>query len=703
MSALRTFWKEVVGIGKPNQTLNIFRQDGADSVQSIEQKIHAVEPKAEDAEQQADDDAFEAEIVDRTAAVERLYQAALKAKGPGAQQLQALLGMIKASVSENQFTEAGEALDLLDDAMTQRTRVAPAANAMQVDDGADLASAEEPSNDGETKTKKIIDDLDIIEKILGGGVHLLELIKLLQELIKPMKATCEVINNTGKTLILDETSLQGKRTRGEFKEFPPAQIPPAADSKGPAKFIAVSKKKNGWNMPGPKFSIRYFIGDQKTVWTIYFDHRRAGKSTSGAKITGPNKDNFQDKAENGQSDEAVFKYTLDPIGGPKTDPKKTDPHKPDPHKPDPKKPDPEKPRPPGPQQEVAASCLITVTNHTQVELKLAGQSNERGDFMTPQPAATLAPGDFTQFAYVTTPKETEADKQGCKGAVTYAADSPVTVVWRCQWENLVGEKNMARAELIPETAGFSSLEQPGQGDENVPFAFTISGGGAPKPDPKTPAKPEDELLFNPPAEDPLPTLREGDKNADGWVEYLQELLNSHVDFGVAVDGDFGPATLKALRAFQKKAGIQVDGVCGNQTWAALRGLSPPPSTDGREPHTFVDHGAKARWLTEDSNVAYYSEVADELELLLVSVGDQPNLEGQKVNVLVTVPGRERKGKMYPISLLYEDQSPGGTYRVAIPDFLKTYPSNGAKVTEYLIEAYFDKALGGDLLRAKPMT
>ncbi|MEG2951169.1 MAG: peptidoglycan-binding domain-containing protein, partial [Clostridia bacterium] len=36
-----------------------------------------------------------------------------------------------------------------------------------------------------------------------------------------------------------------------------------------------------------------------------------------------------------------------------------------------------------------------------------------------------------------------------------------------------------------------------------------------------------------------------------------------------VDGDFGAATLEAVRRFQEGNGLVVDGVVGQRTWAAL--------------------------------------------------------------------------------------------------------------------------------------
>jgi hypothetical protein len=145
------------------------------------------------------------------------------------------------------------------------------------------------------------------------------------------------------------------------------------------------------------------------------------------------------------------------------------------------------PPPPVPRtpEEISTNCLITIKNDTKVAIKIAGNpTNERGDFQT-APPDTVAAGASAQFAYVQTPKETEANKLGCKGSVTYATVSPTPVTWRCEWENLVAEKNSAQASLVPQSGGFESIAFPGQGDENVPMIFTITGGPvAPTPPPK---------------------------------------------------------------------------------------------------------------------------------------------------------------------------------------------------------------------------
>ncbi len=61
-------------------------------------------------------------------------------------------------------------------------------------------------------------------------------------------------------------------------------------------------------------------------------------------------------------------------------------------------------------------------------------------------------------------------------------------------------------------------------------------------------------------------LRRGAQGAD--VEDLQEGLNL-VGASLRVDGDFGPATDGAVRTFQGRNGLEVDGIVGRKTWAAL--------------------------------------------------------------------------------------------------------------------------------------
>lgn len=71
----------------------------------------------------------------------------------------------------------------------------------------------------------------------------------------------------------------------------------------------------------------------------------------------------------------------------------------------------------------------------------------------------------------------------------------------------------------------------------------------------------------------LRVLKKGAKGED--VKAMQILL---IGYGFScgssgADGSFGGATDKALRAFQKAMGLEVDGSCGPKTWAKLLGVS----------------------------------------------------------------------------------------------------------------------------------
>lgn len=80
-------------------------------------------------------------------------------------------------------------------------------------------------------------------------------------------------------------------------------------------------------------------------------------------------------------------------------------------------------------------------------------------------------------------------------------------------------------------------------------------------------------LVTPPAPAGHPTLTEGDKGSA--IQTLQERLNVwKANPALKVDGDFGPATLSAVRAFQAARKLTVDGIVGPQTWTAL--LKAPP-------------------------------------------------------------------------------------------------------------------------------
>ncbi|MGW4683490.1 penicillin-insensitive murein endopeptidase [Streptomyces sp. NPDC004244] len=63
-----------------------------------------------------------------------------------------------------------------------------------------------------------------------------------------------------------------------------------------------------------------------------------------------------------------------------------------------------------------------------------------------------------------------------------------------------------------------------------------------------------------------PTQSRGNKGSD--VAALQYLLNAH-GTSLGADGDFGPGTEAAVRAFQTAKGLGADGIVGPNTWKSL--------------------------------------------------------------------------------------------------------------------------------------
>ena len=101
-----------------------------------------------------------------------------------------------------------------------------------------------------------------------------------------------------------------------------------------------------------------------------------------------------------------------------------------------------------------------------------------------------------------------------------------------------------------------------------------NGYQMPKEPPKEPAKEPDnggQTVSN------KKTIRKG--NYGALVKECQTMLNKlGYDLGICgIDGDFGQATEKAVKAFQKDHGLTQDGVVGQKTWTALEQAVSDPA------------------------------------------------------------------------------------------------------------------------------
>ncbi len=88
------------------------------------------------------------------------------------------------------------------------------------------------------------------------------------------------------------------------------------------------------------------------------------------------------------------------------------------------------------------------------------------------------------------------------------------------------------------------------------------------------------------------------------VRQLQRALRRIPDWGVAVDGVFGPAIETVVKEFQQDAGLVADGIVGPLTWAALPNGAPMPTlSEGatgavvRSLQQVLSNGASGAWNT----------------------------------------------------------------------------------------------------------
>ena len=65
----------------------------------------------------------------------------------------------------------------------------------------------------------------------------------------------------------------------------------------------------------------------------------------------------------------------------------------------------------------------------------------------------------------------------------------------------------------------------------------------------------------------MKTIKYGNKGSE--VKTLQEALNKTAPYGLKPDGIFGAKTEAAVRDYQRRQGLSIDGIAGPKTWSKL--------------------------------------------------------------------------------------------------------------------------------------
>jgi peptidoglycan hydrolase-like protein with peptidoglycan-binding domain len=157
------------------------------------------------------------------------------------------------------------------------------------------------------------------------------------------------------------------------------------------------------------------------------------------------------------------------------------------------------------------------------------------------------------------------------------------------------------------------------------------------------------------------TIRQNDHG--DLVTELQQKLETAGNSPGAIDSWFGPNTEAAVTAFQTNNGLQVDGVVGNQTWAALDGdFSVPPGTSDGGGHHQPSGPTAAVTLAAVVQVSRESDDKVTIHVIINNNGTVPaNDVWADVRLYDTQTGTWTDADGGPAEWNAQDIAPGGSF------------------------------------------
>ncbi|GAB3586024.1 peptidoglycan-binding protein [Calidifontibacter terrae] len=179
-----------------------------------------------------------------------------------------------------------------------------------------------------------------------------------------------------------------------------------------------------------------------------------------------------------------------------------------------------------------------------------------------------------------------------------------------------------------------------------------------------------------------PVLRYADHGS--CVTQAQTRLRAY-GASISADGSFGPATLSAVRSFQRSKGLAVDGVVGPITWSHLvTGSTPPPSSTYRASRC-GNNGNKVLLVFDDTSpsMSSFRSLVYTAKVNGIGIGVAPN--GNAVAAGRADPGYARANGMLVVDHTYDHRdlttlsNAGITWEITRPQVNSNYlrPPYGA--------------------------